>query len=677
MLKRAVITAYDVLSPLMAACLVVLVAAPPAHAYVDPSVMTYTIQAVAGVAVALSAVLGVALRRTRKLLFRVLKIDENANKIVEPDVEPVDAFSAGAAGKLSRADEKATQDKTRLKRGPEARRLSWPQRFLRALLGCGFLILTVFIAAPLEIVAAGSESLNFGFYNALPIVLGAGIVSILLCSLALSLVRGRAFDVLLTLVVALGIGCYVQSLLMNGPLPVADGSGLDLMKFKKVTLISTVVWVVIIAALIVLNAKKKSVCRPLLMAVCTVLIIMQSASLVSIGAEQKPLQQEGPERLMTTQGLYEVSENENVIVFVLDFFETRLLRDNLLSNDPTVLDEFTGFTFFENSTGSMIPTRYGVPFLLTGQLPQDGDTAEEYLKGRFDRSTFIKDVYDQGYTVDVYTDTLPSENYDEYIDNIITVDGLEMNTPSLLASLGKMSLYREAPWILKPLFWFSTDEVNRTAISDEMSPYVIDDAAYGDRLRKDGLSFSDAEKSFHFIHLMGAHFPFTMDAEGRLSSEETDKATQAHGTLSIVTDYFKQLKELGVYDEATIVVTSDHGDFILTEEPLDRSVSPILLVKPAETPEEAAQPLKFSDVPTGHIDFHATVIDAVGGDASKYGPTVFEIGEEERERIYWTTLSDGKQDVAWEEYVINGDVHDLENWERTGKRIDVPPRETS
>ena len=61
-----------------------------AQAYVDPSVMTYTIQALAAVVVALSAVLGVAFRRSRKVLFRLLKIDENANKIGEGAVHKVD-----------------------------------------------------------------------------------------------------------------------------------------------------------------------------------------------------------------------------------------------------------------------------------------------------------------------------------------------------------------------------------------------------------------------------------------------------------------------------------------------------------------------------------------------------------------------------------------------------------
>lgn len=675
MLKRAVITAYDVLSPLMAACLVVLVAAPPAHAYVDPSVMTYTIQAVAGVAVALSAVLGVALRRTRKLLFRVLKIDENANKIVEPDVEPVDAFSAEAAGKLSRADEKATQDKTRLKRGPEARRLSWPQRFLRALLGCGFLILTVFIAAPLEIVAAGSESLNFGFYNALPIVLGAGIVSILLCSLALSLVRGRAFDVLLTLVVALGIGCYVQSLLMNGPLPVADGSSLDLMKFKKVTLISTVVWVAIVAALIVLNAKKKSVCRPVLMVVCAVLIIMQSASLVSIGVEQRQLLAEkGDESVLTDKGLFEVGRKDNVIVFVLDTFDTRLL-EQILQDDPNALSEFTGFTYFKNSTGSMVPTRYAVPFLLTGEMPRDDDTYESFIEERYDRSSFMQDVANEGYSIDLYTDSLRTNKLDSLADNIVVTSELEMDAPKLLMALAKMSLYRDSPWLFKPLFWFNTDDINSSSLGGDLNPYLMDDIAYGERLDTEGLSVSETEKSFKFIHLLGAHLPYNMDAQGKRSDTETDQVTQGHGNLMIVSNYLKQLKDAGLYDSATIVVTSDHGERYLTDEPIERTTTPMLLVKPSENAEEASEPIRVSTVPTGHLDFNATIIDAVGGETDSYGPTVFDIEESDRPRYYWMTTSDGKQDIGWIQFEIDGDVLDFNDWSLTGKTIPISPGE--
>lgn len=56
-----------------------------ANAYIDPSVMTYMIQVVAGIVVAIGAVVGVYFRKTRKKISEKLGIDENKNKEVESD----------------------------------------------------------------------------------------------------------------------------------------------------------------------------------------------------------------------------------------------------------------------------------------------------------------------------------------------------------------------------------------------------------------------------------------------------------------------------------------------------------------------------------------------------------------------------------------------------------------
>ena len=56
-----------------------------ANAYIDPSVMTYVIQAVAGVIVAVGAVAGIYIRRAKKKVNEKLGIDENRNKEVESD----------------------------------------------------------------------------------------------------------------------------------------------------------------------------------------------------------------------------------------------------------------------------------------------------------------------------------------------------------------------------------------------------------------------------------------------------------------------------------------------------------------------------------------------------------------------------------------------------------------
>ncbi len=55
------------------------------HAYIDPSVMTYVIQAVAGVVIAIGAVVGIYWRKARKKVNDKLGIDENKNKEVESD----------------------------------------------------------------------------------------------------------------------------------------------------------------------------------------------------------------------------------------------------------------------------------------------------------------------------------------------------------------------------------------------------------------------------------------------------------------------------------------------------------------------------------------------------------------------------------------------------------------
>ena len=60
--------------------------AVPAYAYLDPSVMTYAIQIIAGIVVAVGAVVGICWRKAKKKVSDKLGIDENAKKEKEDDV---------------------------------------------------------------------------------------------------------------------------------------------------------------------------------------------------------------------------------------------------------------------------------------------------------------------------------------------------------------------------------------------------------------------------------------------------------------------------------------------------------------------------------------------------------------------------------------------------------------
>ena len=58
---------------------------PNVKAYIDPSVMTYAIQAISGIAIAIGAVIGILYRKSKKKIVQKLKIDENKNKEIESD----------------------------------------------------------------------------------------------------------------------------------------------------------------------------------------------------------------------------------------------------------------------------------------------------------------------------------------------------------------------------------------------------------------------------------------------------------------------------------------------------------------------------------------------------------------------------------------------------------------
>lgn len=55
------------------------------RAYIDPSVMTYAIQAIAGIGIAIGTAVAMYWRSAKKKLSKKMGIDENKNKEVEED----------------------------------------------------------------------------------------------------------------------------------------------------------------------------------------------------------------------------------------------------------------------------------------------------------------------------------------------------------------------------------------------------------------------------------------------------------------------------------------------------------------------------------------------------------------------------------------------------------------
>lgn len=62
----------------------------PKLLYVDPSVVTYGIQAVAGVAIALGAVVAIVWRKAKKKVSEKLNLEERSKKETDSEIELVE-----------------------------------------------------------------------------------------------------------------------------------------------------------------------------------------------------------------------------------------------------------------------------------------------------------------------------------------------------------------------------------------------------------------------------------------------------------------------------------------------------------------------------------------------------------------------------------------------------------
>lgn len=670
-----------------------------AQAYVDPSVMTYTIQALAAVVVALSAVLGVAFRRSRKVLFRILKIDENANKIVEGKVHRVDTKGAEAAN--AQMKEILAAEAIRLKEQKEGT-LKPKGRIGVAFLVSFFTVFTILVVAPLELVASSARDLSFNLNDVAGPVIIAGLVITLVLTVILSLLRKRVFNVATALVGAIGVASYVQAVFLNGGMPLADGHEVIWSNFTSQMIVSGLIWLVIIAAAVVFSLLKARQLRTGLLVTATALIIVQAVGVASLWgpsiAASIDAHAEHQQVIATREGLYNVSSKKNVVVFVLDTTDTAFVQ-KLYDEYPETFAPLTGFTWYRNSVGSMIPTRYGIPSLVFENRIRPEQSASDFIQNWSNNSHYLNNVNQLGYSVGLYTDNF-NWAYTDYMYNR-TINyheprgrGVEnqLDVLGALRILYKTAFCRDMPWVFKPRFWYYTEDLNmrmrKPVNMDEVDlssqPYTEDELKYYQELQHYGLSIDDSagqNGSFRFIHLIGSHPPYTLDRNVEPTSDPSKENVeeQTMGAYRIVAQYIAELKRLGVYENTSFIITADHGEWYLTDTDIQRPSAPVIMYKPAgQTAEEAAQPMQVSDAPVWHYDIFAQTLKDMGADQqmlSNYTTPLDESYEgEDRPRYYLETISENNHDAELREFVINGDATNFNNWSLTGNTWRLMPK---
>jgi hypothetical protein len=201
------------------------------------------------------------------------------------------------------------------------------------------------------------------------------------------------------------------------------------------------------------------------------------------------------------------------------------------------------------------------------------------------------------------------------------------------------------------------------------SPFGNDNFVFYNMLRSQGVTLDGPQPRFSFIHLNGAHNPATMNRDvRRVPADSVSLAEQARGVFQIMFDFIDELKRVGAYKDASIVITADHGHWTADAdaEPLAAPRLSALFVKPAGA--EGA-PLQHSSAPTQMENVRATLLEDAGVPVPADGPpTVFDLPEDSTTpRDFFYRRGQNVNEGLIDHWRVTGDARDWGNWRFVGE----------
>jgi hypothetical protein len=349
-------------------------------------------------------------------------------------------------------------------------------------------------------------------------------------------------------------------------------------------------------------------------------------------ATQEPTPNEGIDNsgILTYQNLNTVSGNKNIIWFVVDRFDVSYYEDYALKDCPEIFEHLDGFTYYNNAVSRYSRTYPSVTYMLTGMTYEFPTYHQfhirrlEYFEKAYAAAPFLWELNKNNYNVNIYTDDIYGYSDAKHMAGYISNAG------------GKYPMFT----------------------SDMKNVYEF--------LRQNPLQLDQEKNNFSFIHIAGCHLPNLYNQDfSPVSDEERNSATSAMiQSFKIINLYLEQLKELGLYEDATIIISADHGN-ATPSYPLEAPHVPAIFIKESGS---AGSELKTSSAPIIQGDILPTIIQSEGIktdiDFGECKP-VSEIAENEQRVRY--CLFDGQNPagpVGGEliEFEINGNANDLKNW---------------
>lgn len=494
------------------------------------------------------------------------------------------------------------------------------RRLANSILVILFPILMIGILGPLEVYASTPTDFRVSMWTVLIafgqvcIVGGTiGLILLLLLPEKISLFARR-------ILFSFGLVAYVQYIFLNHNLANKDGTTVDWNNRSITTWINFAEWLMLLALIIIITYKLRerwyvisnyvSTCLSLLMLVTIVYLLIitpkGSNSAWRMSAEEQ----------------FTLAKDENIIIIILDSYGNKQL-EAVREEYPELLDNVKDFTYYTNYDSHYDRTYPCMTAMITN-YPYNFDylNPEEYTTKAWtskEANDFFDVLHENDWCFNIYAvnDFYPYGNIEcakDKIDNFTYQEG-RLRWKRILIRFGRTSIYKFAPYILKPYF----EEITYNFKDTNEFEYDFDDCIphLTRVLSEDGLSInSQTNRRISILHTFGTH-----------SATSIEEMKQCQDFVDL---YLEKLKQIGMYDNSTIIITADHGSLgsIAGSDP-----QPIFFIKKQN---EHHEELLFNDAPISELDFQATILELIGAKNNLFGKSIWDWNDTtSRERTYY------------------------------------------
>ncbi|MCR5798451.1 MAG: hypothetical protein K6G69_00055 [Lachnospiraceae bacterium] len=467
---------------------------------------------------------------------------------------------------------------------------------------------------------------------------------------------------------------YIQYMFLNNLNRLLDGTGVDWAKYKTQIIINVFVWLVIIAIPFLLRGKIK-IYDKFVTLIPAILIGIHAFSLVFIIAAGLPKENKLMDAYLSSEEQYAVSKEGNIIIFIIDAVDNDFI-EQIYNEDPEKYDELKDFTVYTNTCSVYDSTAPSVMTMVAGAEFHNDLSADEWyhLAWTNDKTTgFYDRMHNAGYKINYYN--FYGGNPIEWIgkiDNAVSVENVgisQVDYKRLTANMDKLIGYRVLPYVLKK--HIDIENISFSELVD-IGDYSFTRTYNKDFMDNMKLYVSDSDQPYYiYQHIRGAHWP----------CPSGDLIEETKYCLDIAGEYVRQMQELGVYDESTIIFCSDHGRHDTGADVGEDVVfgsTPMFFIKEANIHRDK---IEFNNAPIYHEDIIATIMENAGvysekniEDVKTFGTSIYMHHEgEQRERAWYDRMCDsslGETVVSryttfnssfncWYEYKYTGDKDEL------------------